>query len=281
MTDPAQWICPACNTCVNTPYCPACGERQPHPHELTLRGLLHQAVEAFTSLDVRLWRSLGTLLRRPGALTVSFYQGSRKPYIGPFALFLLTNVLLVAMEVLPGSNIFSTPLDNHLHNQPWSPFAQELVSHRLDEMETTLDAYAPIFNQAVARNAQSLVILMVLPFAVFPLVLFRKSRMPFAVHLAFSLHFHAFLLLLISMALLIPAIDLWLGGAGLASQPLDNGIAIGSLLICAVYLYLSAGRVYGGSGVTRIFKSVLLVLAAASIFLGYRFMLLLVTLYTT
>jgi hypothetical protein len=281
MTDPAQWICPACNTSVSTPYCPACGERQPHPHELTLRGLLHQAVEAFTSLDARLWRSLGNLLRHPGALTVLFYHGSRKPYIGPFALFLLTNVLFVAMEVLPGSNIFSTPLDGHLHNQPWSPLAQELVSHRLEEKETTLDAYAPIFNQAVARNAQSLVILMVLPFALFPPVLFRRSRMPFAVHLAFSLHFHAFLLLLISIALLIPAFDLWLGGAGLASQPLDNGIAIGSLLISAVYLYLSAGRVYGGSGATRIFKAVLLVLAAASIFLGYRFMLLLVTLYTT
>ena len=281
MTDTVHWICPACNTAVTTPYCPACGERQPHPHELTLRGVLHQAVEAFTSLDARLWRSLGTLLRRPGALTVLYYHGPRKPYIGPFALFLLTNVLFVAMELLPGSNIFSTPLDKHLHNQPWSPLAQELVSHRLQEMKTTLDAYAPVFNQAVARNAKSLVILMVLPFALFLPVLFRKSRMPFAVHLAFSLHFHAFLLLLISIALLIPAIDLWFGGAGLASQPLDNGIAIGALLICAVYLYLSAGRVYGGSGVTRIFKAVLLALAAASIFLGYRFMLLLVTLYTT
>jgi hypothetical protein len=190
MTDPAQWICPACNTSVSTPYCPACGERQPHPHELTLRG------------------------------------------------FLLTNVLFVAMEVLPGSNIFSTPLDNHLHNQPWSPLAQELVSHRLEEMETTLDAYAPTFIQAVARNAQSLVILMVLPFALFPPVLFRKSRMPFAVHLAFSLHFHAFLLLLIGIALLIPAIDLWLGGPGLASQPLDNGIAIGSLRIFLGYRFM-------------------------------------------
>jgi hypothetical protein len=281
MTDTVHWICPACNTAVTTPYCPACGERQPHPHELTLRGVLHQALRAFTSLDARLWRSLGTLLRRPGALTGLYHHGPRKPYIGPFALFLLTNVLFVAMELLPGSNIFSTPLDKHLHNQPWSPLAQELVSHRLQELKTTLDAYAPVFNQAVARNAQSLVILMVLPFALFLPVLFRMSRMPFAVHLAFSLHFHAFLLLLISIALLIPAVDLWLGGAGLASQPLDNGIAIGALLICAVYLYLSAGRVYGGSGVTRIFKAVLLALAAASIFLGYRFMLLLVTLYTT
>ena len=121
---------------------------------------------------------------------------------------------------------------------------------------------------------------MVLPFVLLLPVLFRKSQMPFAMHLAFSLHFHAFLLLLVSAALLIPAIDMWLGGAGLASQPLDNGIAIGALLASAGYLYVSAGRVYGGNGTARIFKALLLAAATGSIFLGYRFALLLVTLYT-
>ena len=281
MTDTGRWTCPTCSAVVTTPYCSACGERQLRLHELTLRGMLHQAVEAFTSLDARLWRTLGALVRRPGALTAHYRDGRRKPYIGPFALFLLTNVLFVAMELLPGSNIFSTPLDQHLHNQFWSPLAQDLVMHRLEDRETTLDAFSPAFDQAVARNAQSLVILMALPFALFLPVLFRKDRMPFAVHLAFSLHFHAFLLLLISAELLIPATDRWLGGAGLASPVLDNSLAISSLLISAIYLYLSAGRVYGGGGRTRIFKAAMLALIAGSIFLGYRFTLLLVTLYTT
>lgn len=281
MTDRTQWNCPSCGTPVTTPFCPTCGERQPHPHELTLRGQLNQAFEAFTSLDTRLWRTVGTLLRRPGALTVLYRHGPRKPYIAPFALFLLTNVLFVAMELLPGSNIFSTPLNQHLHNQPWHAFAQDLVRRRIEDKGTTLDAYAPVFNERVAKNAQSLVVLMVLPYALLLPVLFRKSRIPSAVHLAFSLHFHAFLLLLISGALVIPTVDLWLGGAGLASQSLDNGIAIGVLLMSAMYLYLSAGTVYGGTGAVRVLKAVLLAIAAGSIFMGYRFTLLLVTLYTT
>jgi hypothetical protein len=281
MTNTPPWICPSCSAPVTTPYCPACGERQPQPHELTLRGLLNQAVGAFTSLDVRLWRTLGELLRRPGALTVLYHDGPRKPYIGPFALFLLINVLFVAMEFVTGSNILSTPLDQHLHNQPWSPLAQDLVMHRLKDKETTLDAYAPVFNQTVAKYAQSLVILMVLPMALLLPVLFRKSRMPVAVHLAFSLHFHAFLLLLLSAALLIPAVDLRLGGPGLASPSLDKGITIGALLLSAAYLFFSAGRVYGGRRTTRIFKAALLAFAAGSTFLGYRFTLLLITLYTS
>src|SRR5690349_11260047 len=196
MTD-AEWTCPSCGALVTTPFCPACGERKLHPDELTLQGLLNQAVKAFTNLDARLWRTLGDLLLRPGALTVRYRSGPRKPYIGPFALFLLTNVLFVAMELLPGSNIFSTPLDDPLTNQPWVPLAQELVRNRLEAEGTTLAAYAPAFDAAVARNAQSLIIVMVLPYALLLPVLFRRSRLPFAVHLAFSLHFHAFLLLLI------------------------------------------------------------------------------------
>ena len=281
MADTTQWTCPACSAQVTTSFCPACGERHPELHDLTLRGLLRQGVEAFTSLDTRLWRTLGELVRHPGALTDLYRLGPRKPYIGPFALFLLTNVLFVAMELLPGSNIFSTPLDQHLHNQPWSPLAQDLVRHRLADTGTSLEAYAPIFDRAVANNAQSLVVLMVLPFALTLPVLFRRTRMPFAVHLAFSLHFHAFLLLLISAALLIPTLDRSLGGAGLASRPLDNGIAIGTLLASAIYLYIAAGRIYGGSGTARLVKAVLLALTAGSIFLGYRFVLLVITLYTT
>jgi len=190
-------------------------------------------------------------------------------------------VLFVAMELLPGSNIFSTPLDRHLSEQPWSPLARDLVAHHLRDQATTLEAYAPVFDQAVANNAQSLVILMVLPFALPLPLLFRRSRIPFGVHLAFSLHFHAFLLLLIAAALLIPAADLWLGGAGLESQTLDNGIAIGLLLASAAYLYIAAGTVYGGSMTTRLAKAALLTAMAAGIFLGYRFILLVVTLYTT
>lgn len=276
-----RWTCPTCGAAVATPFCPACGERQPHPHELTLPGMLHHAVQAFTNLDGRLWRTLGDLLRRPGALTVLFHQGSRKPYIGPFTLFLLTNVLFVAMEHVPDSDVFSTPLYKHMHNQPWGSLAQALVARRLASEGTTLDAYAPTFDQAVARNAQSLIILMALGFALLLPVVFRKSRMPFAVHLAFSLHFHAFLLLLLSAALLIPTVDVWLGGPGLAAPALDSGIAVGATLISAAYLYLSIGRVYGNHGATRVFEAVLLALAVAGLFLGYRFTLLLVTLYTT
>src|SRR4026209_1593755 len=165
MMDADPWTCPACRTSVVTRFCPDCGESRLHAHDLTLRGLLHQALEAFTSLDARLPRRIWALVRRPGFLTVRYGEGPRKPYVGPFALFLLANLLFVGMEALTGSNVFSTPLQKHLHNQPWTELAQSLVSQRLETTGKSLETYAPVFDQAVARNAQSLIILMVLPFA--------------------------------------------------------------------------------------------------------------------
>ena len=281
MVEADEWTCPACHKPLDTPYCPACGESRLHPRDLTLRGLLHQALEAFTSLDARLPRSIRELVRHPGNLTVRYVAGPRKPYVGPFALFLLANLLFVAMESVTGSNAFSTPLQKHLHNQPWGDLATQLVSHRLESTGRTLDAYMPVFDRAVSAHAKSLVILMVLPFALLPAMLFKRTSRPFAAHLAFSLHFHAFMLLFISVALVFVGIDLLFGGAGIESQRLDDGLSMALLVGCAVYLHLATGPVYGTRGVLRILQTAALLSAAVIVFLGYRFVLLLITLYST
>ena len=147
MLEIAPWRCPSCDRAVSTPFCPACGERSLHPRELTLRGLIDQVFEAFTNIDGRLLRSFRYLIGRPGALTVAFLQGRRKPFVGPVALFLVANVLFFATESLTGGTIFTTPLERHLHRQPWSELAQGLVAGRLASLHTPVDLFAPRFDR--------------------------------------------------------------------------------------------------------------------------------------
>jgi hypothetical protein len=173
--------------------------------ELTLRSLFDQVFLAFTSIDGRLIRSFRALVSRPGLLTAAYLQGQRKPYIGPVSLFLIANVLFFATESLTGRTVFTTPLDSHLHNQPWSGVAESLVSNRLQTLRTTLDIYAPEFDRAVARNARSFIILMALSFALLPRIMFPRSRWPFVGHAVFALHLYAFMLLLFCIATTVPA----------------------------------------------------------------------------
>ena len=275
------WTCPTCNGAVSTSFCPDCGEHPLRAHDLTLRGFLGQMVQTCTNIDGPFLRSLRCLVSRPGVLTVAYLEGQRKAYTPPLQLFLVANVLFFAMQSLTGAKIFSTPLDQHLHSDIWGSVAQQSIPRHLEMRHTTLDLYAPIFDQAVALNAKSLIVVMVLPFALLPALLFYRRHRPFVVHMVFSLHFYAFLLLLLCVSLTVLGISLMFGGPGLESEDFDHVLSIVELALCAVYLHFAVRTVYAAQGVSRILKVGALAFAVAGIFLGYRFALLLITLSAT
>jgi len=266
---------------VSTAFCPGCGERPLRPRDLTLRGLLDQFVEAFTSVDSKLVRSFRYLIARPGDLTVAYAQGRRQPFLRPVPLFLIANVLFFAVESISGGQVFTTPLDWHLHRQPWSGFAPDLVNARLAVMNTTLDAYAPVFDKAVAIHARSMIIIMALTFALVPMLVFVRRKRPLALHAVFSLHLYAFMMLLLCVLTAIPAVSALMGGPGFDSSALDYTLAISLLTVCAVYLFFAVKPVYEITGVARGLSTIALAIGVGFLVLGYRFFLFVFTLYTS
>jgi hypothetical protein len=74
----------------------------------------------------------------------------------------------------------------------------------------------------------------------------------------------------------------YLTGRSISEAPwVDNVLSVANLAACAVYIHLAIGPVYGATGVLRIRNAIMLALAAAAIVVGYRFLLFLITLYTT
>jgi hypothetical protein len=278
---PNPWACPTCKTSVATLHCPSCGERALQPGDLTFLGLMTQVFHTLSSIDSRLLRSLKVLIIRPGQITNAYVLGPRKPYIGPFQLFLIVNVAFFAVQAFVGSPIFSTSLHSHMHAQDWSAFAQTLVMRKLEATHVSLAAYAPVFDHAVDVNARSLVILLVLPFTLLLIPLFATSRRPFVTHLVFALHLLAFLLLCSCVLLLLTLLETWLGGAGLGSSFFDWGSFLVLFAVIATYLYVATGTVYGATGLSRALKVALLAVVIAAAVPGYRFLIFMVTLYYT
>lgn len=188
MSTTKPWVCPCCKVEIRAPFCAQCGERPIPKIELTLRFVFGKLLHALTDVDGRVVRSYWRLLRHPGTLTVAYMDGIRKLYASPFQLFLLANVLFFAIQSLTNINIFGASLDSHLHQQDWSPLAQTLLDRRLESTHNNLALYAPIFDQAVILNAKSLIILMVVPFAMLLPLVFLRSRLPFMGHVVFALH---------------------------------------------------------------------------------------------
>ena len=275
-----NWTCPNCTASVSTPFCPGCGERPVGPLDLSLKGIAAQLLKSAAGLDGRVMRSVRALLRHPGSLTVAYAEGRRKPFVGPFQLFLIVNIVFFAVQSLTHTRVFSSALDSHLHQQDWSALAQDLVAAHLASAHTTLDRFAPLFDRAVVLNAKSLVIAMAAPFALLLPLVFARSGRPFSVHVVFALHLYAFLLLLFCVALGVAAVDTALGGGGLASARIDNVLTALILAAATVYLHLASGPVYGVRGWSRFARALLLAIAVGAIVVGYRFAIFLVTLYT-
>ena len=281
MTTHERWACVTCGTTVSTTHCPDCGESAIRAHDLGLRRLIIEAFHAVTDLDSRLVRSIRALVFRPGALTTAYLEGPRKPYISPFQLFLLANLLFFAVQSVTDNKVFSTPLDSHLHGQDWSALARDLVAKRLDDKQMSLQTYAPLFDHVVEVNARSLIFLMAVPFALLLVLMFLRNRRPFAAHIVFTLHFYAFQLMLLCLLLLGLLAQTLLGGGARLSAATDIALFAIQLAVSAVYLYVATGRVYGISGLRRVATAGALVVAASCVVLGYRFVLFIVTLYGT
>jgi hypothetical protein len=240
-----------------------------------------QVFHSLSSIDGRLLRSLKVLLLRPGEISNAYVLGPRKPYIGPFQLFLIVNVAFFAVQAFADSPIFSNSLYSHLHEQDWSAFARGLVQSKLAAAHTTLAAYMPVFDHAVDVNARSLVILLVLPFTLLLIPLFATSHRPFVTHLVFALHLLAFLLVCSCALLLFTLLEKWLGGSGLRSPLVDWGSFVVLTAVIATYLYIATAVVYGASGLVRALKVALLAVVIAAAVPGYRFLIFMVTLYYT
>jgi hypothetical protein len=277
---PAPWRCPNCRRDVESPFCARCGERPIAPADLTLRGALARLGHALTSVDGRVVRTFLRLVRQPGALTKAYVDGQRKPFAPPFSLFLIANVLFFAVQSLTGINVLGSSLDSNLHRQDWQAPAQALVAHRLEAAHTTLAAYAPAFDRAAIVNAKALVVLMVLPFAGLVALAFNGRQRSFMAHLAFSLHFYAFVMLLFTLVIAVTRAVMALGGPGLDAPAMDTALSLFNLAASGLYIHLALGAAYGVAGAERAVKAVLLVIAAAAIVIGYRFAIFLITLYT-
>jgi hypothetical protein len=72
-----------------------------------------------------------------------------------------------------------------------------------------------------------------------------------------------------------------LGGEGLQSNAVDHGLALFNVTACGAYIYLALEPVYGAQGGWRVAQAALLAVSVAAVFIGYRFVIFLITLYST
>jgi hypothetical protein len=91
--------CQNCGSAVTGRYCAECGQAG-HVHVMTIADVTHDVVHSALHLDSRVWRTLRSLVLRPGELTNEFIAGKRERYLPPFRLYLVISLAFFAITSL-------------------------------------------------------------------------------------------------------------------------------------------------------------------------------------
>ena len=191
----------------------------------------------YFTFDSLIIRSVRPLIFKPGFLTNEFIAGRRVKYIPPLRMFIFISIIFFLIL---------------------GPVEQTIEVEKTEEAEF-LDAYFSVW-------FPRLFFLLLPLFALFLYVLFRKPGRFYLTHFIFSVHYHAFIFILLTiMVILIDHIFP-------TSVFLSQWSFMITVFLLQLYLLFALRRVYEQRWITTFFKLVILnimyVISAMIIFSG-------------
>jgi hypothetical protein len=91
--------CRNCGAPVPGKFCEDCGQSR-DIHVLSMHEVVGDVTHSLLHLDSRVWRTLRTLVLKPGKLTNEFIAGRHQLYLPPFRLYLVISLLFFSLRAL-------------------------------------------------------------------------------------------------------------------------------------------------------------------------------------
>lgn len=213
------------------------------PHDHSLRHWIEHAVESFTHFDLKVPKSLWSLLRRPGAMTADVLAGRRVRWASPFQVFIIANLIYYLAASALGLGTFETPLRYHFNYALHGDLAQRMSEAQAATLGLTAEDYAERFDRLAHTLSKTLVVFFVPVFMAAFALLHRRSRRYVLEHATAGLHFTSLtlLVLLLPIPLVILLIELTAASSG------DLFWSTTTATLLGVYGGLFFHRVYGGA----------------------------------
>ena len=92
MSEPSETICPNCGALRPGPFCGQCGQNS-RDYNASLWTVLKAASTEMFEFDGRVVRSLSSMFRSPGKLSLAFVNNQRASFVNPFRLLMFTTIL--------------------------------------------------------------------------------------------------------------------------------------------------------------------------------------------
>ena len=255
--------CVNCKTKLEGLYCYCCGEKIVAEKDFTIKKLLEQTLDVFTHLDSKIFLTLKFLLLKPGKLSDAYVKGLRKPFMKPFQIFILINILFFIL--LSNVDIFRIPsseLFNEIDLRGYN--ISKIVEEKITETNKTKNEIALVYDLKSTLVAKTYVIILIPLLSFVFALLFIREKIQIGKHIIFSTHLFSFLILIIilwlSILMLLPKIHL------------DNIylIKIPLLIIWILYMGIAIKQFYKSTWIYTIVSTLIGIIAFMIFIDAYR-----------
>ncbi len=255
--------CISCGSTISDNYCGVCGEKRLEPHDLTLKHYAKESFEGITHFDNKFFKSIKFLISKPGLLSEDFSKGKRVPYMRPFALFIVCNLLFF---LFAQNNIFSLPLSSFYNFWPYTQFHTQELIDKIAPTNELMTAVSESFNQKMRVESKAFLVIFI-PILALGGVLLRRKRY-FSEHLIFSTHYLAFMLLYFTVFDLLISKPVYFFMNEDYNEAFDAVKGLLTLLVMGFYYGIAAKRFYKVSVISAVFGSLFIMLFSLFIWLS-------------
>ncbi len=237
--------CTNCDIPYEGNFCPNCGEKRFTSHSLSLAHHAEETLEGLTHFDNKFFRTIKTLVTKPGEISLDNVQGRTVRFVKAFQLFLIINLIVFMVPIF---NPFSLPLHSYVTYTPFTNYGtKEAVKKEVETRNISYKEYEAKFNERMHATSKGYIILFIPLYALLFSLFFFNTKKRFGEHLVFATHFMSFVLIiflfmsLIIEGLILAAVSLF-GYKGYVD--FDGLMVVSLALILFTYLFFSIRRFY-------------------------------------
>ncbi len=238
--------CKNCGAALSGKFCSQCGQPDKHS-DPTFHEFLHELVHEFLHLDGKIFATLKALILKPGLLSADYFAGRRAWCIGAVRLYLTFSVLFFVVSgwhtglrvLVDGKEVPDSQLKASITSKmkPSDTQGSSFSAH-LNRMIVAAADNPELVRHTFLTNISRVMFLLVPLFALGLWIVYRKHGKHYPAFLYFSLHYHAFLFVALTVVAIAQMVK---------STQVPRIVAAPVAIWIMVYLFIALRRVFGGS----------------------------------